>query len=362
MQKMELLLKLTPAEEVKSDVLPMLYRALDSDAQQIQELCLSVLPTYATLIDYPAMKNALLPRIKRLCINTPFLSVRVNCLVCVGKLLEHLDKWLVLDEVLPFLQQVPSREPAVLMAILGIFKVTLTHKKLGIPKEVLATKVIPFLMPMTIENGLTLTQFNTLFAVLRDMVNRVESEHRIKVEQLNAITQETNSLNASATASVNSEFTNTTKVDLDSIFSGMEDGKINLEKNGLSMEEKQRLARQQETVERFGAQVTPIAPLPVSTRPSHVPKDLTATLLESNLANLSVSSKPNQFVKSPQGGTSGLGFSNPPVSVGPGGPPYSSTPFSNPSHSFGNPTPRPSFNWNQVGINSTTNTNMGKFH
>lgn len=145
MQKMELLLQLTPADEVKSDVLPMLYRALESDAQQIQELCLSVLPTFASLLDYPAMKNALLPRIKRLCINTSYLSVcililvnlthncmkfslfnfialaqvRVNCLVCLGKLLEHLDKWLVLDEVLPFLPQIPSREPAVLMGILG---------------------------------------------------------------------------------------------------------------------------------------------------------------------------------------------------------------------------------------------------
>lgn len=119
MQKMEVILKLTPAEEVKSDVLPMLCRALDSDAQQIQELCLSVLPTFASLIDYPAMKNALLPRIKKLCLSTNYVSVRVNCLLCIGKLLEHLDKWLVLDEIIPFLPQITSREPAVVMGILG---------------------------------------------------------------------------------------------------------------------------------------------------------------------------------------------------------------------------------------------------
>lgn len=121
MQKMELLLKLTPGDEVKTDILPMLYRALESDAQQIQELCLSVLPTFASLIDYPAMKNALLPRIKKLCLSTNYISVRVNCLLCLGKLLEHLDKWLVLDEIIPFLPQIPSREPAVLMGILGKF-------------------------------------------------------------------------------------------------------------------------------------------------------------------------------------------------------------------------------------------------
>lgn len=75
MQKMELLLKLTPADDVKSEVLPMLFRALESNSQQLQELCLSVIPTFATLIDYPAMKNALIPRIKKLCICTNYISV-----------------------------------------------------------------------------------------------------------------------------------------------------------------------------------------------------------------------------------------------------------------------------------------------
>lgn len=137
MQKMDLLLKMTPAEDIKTDVLPMLYRALESDSQQIQELCLSILPTFASLIDYPSMKNALLPRIKKLCLSTKLISVRVNCLLCIGKLLDHLDKWLILDEVIPFLSQIQAREPAVLMAIVGIYKLTLNHTKLGLTKEVL---------------------------------------------------------------------------------------------------------------------------------------------------------------------------------------------------------------------------------
>ncbi|KAL1138476.1 hypothetical protein AAG570_008539 [Ranatra chinensis] len=190
MQRMDLLLKSTPCEEVKSDVLPLLYRALESDAQEIQELCLSVLPTFAGLIEYPAMKNALLPRIKRLCISTSSISVRVNCLVCVGKLLDNLDKWVVLDEVLPFLPSIPSREPAVLMGILGIYKLVLSHKKMNMSKELMATKVIPFLMPLSIENSLTLNQFNALIAVIKDMVNQIEVEHRVKLEQIQAMQQE----------------------------------------------------------------------------------------------------------------------------------------------------------------------------
>lgn len=43
----------------------------------------------------------------------------MNGLVCLGKMLEHLDKYAVLDDILPLMNQIPSREPPTLMAILG---------------------------------------------------------------------------------------------------------------------------------------------------------------------------------------------------------------------------------------------------
>ena len=48
-----------------------------------------------------------------------FPQIRVQTLVCLGKLLEYMDKWYVLDEIFPILQEVPSREPGVLMSMLG---------------------------------------------------------------------------------------------------------------------------------------------------------------------------------------------------------------------------------------------------
>lgn len=83
----------------------------------------------------------------------------MNCLICLGKLVESLDKWLIIDEVIPLLQSIPSREPAVLMGILGIIKVAITSTKSGgLPREVLATKIIPFLIPLSIETSLNLNQ------------------------------------------------------------------------------------------------------------------------------------------------------------------------------------------------------------
>ncbi|XP_054739148.1 SCY1-like protein 2 [Anastrepha obliqua] len=197
MQKMDLLLKLTPAEEVKLHVLPLLYRSLECDMPQIQELCLAVLPTFSNLIDYNAMKNAVIPRIKKLCLHSTNVSVKVNCLVSIGKLLEDLDKWLVLDEILPFLQQIQSREPAIIMAIIGIYKIAMTNTKLGITKDVMAHKCIPFLMPLCVENGLTIAQFNTIVALIKEMFSRVEKEQREKLEQLSTIQRENKPRDAS---------------------------------------------------------------------------------------------------------------------------------------------------------------------
>ena len=79
-------------------------------------------------------------------------------MVCIGKLLENLEKWIVLDDVLPILEKINIRDSAVLMAMLGIYKIVLTHPKLGITKDILATKVLPFIIPITIDNNLNMKQ------------------------------------------------------------------------------------------------------------------------------------------------------------------------------------------------------------
>lgn len=49
----------------------------------------------------------------------------------------------------------------------GIYKCTFTHKKLGITKEQLAGRVLPHLIPLSIENNLNLNQVGTeIFCML----------------------------------------------------------------------------------------------------------------------------------------------------------------------------------------------------
>lgn len=190
MQNMEFLIKLSTIQVIKHDLLSMCNRALECDMKEIQELCLAILPTMATHLDFAVLKNGIFPRIKKLCLNTQQVSVKVNCLLCLGKLLEFYDKWFALDEIIPFLTQIPSRDPAVVMAVIGIFKLVMSHKKLGMTKEIMATKVIPFLVPLSIENGLTLSQFNAIMAMIKEIVGTIEVEHRARLEQLNSVRQD----------------------------------------------------------------------------------------------------------------------------------------------------------------------------
>lgn len=160
------------------------------------------------------------------------------------------------------------------MGILGIYKIAMTHKKLGISKEILATRILPFLIPLCIENGLTLAQFGAITSLVKDMFQAVENEHRTKLEQLNTVKDEQKIL----TATMPTPSVKPAEIDA---FAGFELAPAPA--SSMSMEQKQALARQQDSLKLFSNQ-TSIEPKkavnPVNASP---PKDLTANLLGGDL-------------------------------------------------------------------------------
>ena len=53
------------------------------------------------------------------------------------------------------------------MAQVGILKVALTHNSLGLSKDALACKVLPFLFPLSIENSLSPQQHKTMMILIK---------------------------------------------------------------------------------------------------------------------------------------------------------------------------------------------------
>uniref|UniRef100_A0A8C2LID0 Protein kinase domain-containing protein n=1 Tax=Cricetulus griseus TaxID=10029 RepID=A0A8C2LID0_CRIGR len=248
LQKMDLLLTKTPPDEIKNSVLPMVYRALEAPSFEIQELCLNIIPTFANIIDYPSMKNALIPRIKNACLQTSSLA------------------------------------------------------------------------------------FSSFIAVIKEMLSRLESEHRTKLEQLHMMQEQQRSLDIGNQMSAPEE-TNVAHAgsqQIDKVFNNIgadlltggesenkEDGLQNKQKRAsLTLEEKQKLAKEQEQAQKLKSQ-QPLKPQPhTPIVPIKQTKDLTDTLMDNmtSLSSLSVStpklSASSTFTSVPSTGLSMM-FSTP---------------------------------------------------
>lgn len=193
LQKMDLLLKKTSPDEMKKYILPMILATLESDNSQVQELCVSIIPTFSDMVDYTSLKHSIVPRIISLCLNTSSISLQVKSLVSLGVMLESLDKHIVMDQVLPAIIKIPSKEPGVLMGILGIFHKTMTTKKLGFDKQFLATKVLPYLIPLSMEPSLNISQFNQFMLIIKDMIKKMENEQQHYLQQVSKMEENTKS-------------------------------------------------------------------------------------------------------------------------------------------------------------------------
>ncbi|XP_076652342.1 SCY1-like protein 2 [Halictus rubicundus] len=306
MQHVDLLLQLCTTEVIKTDVVPMLLRALESEWEQLQELCLSALPNIITMIEGPVIKNAILPRMKKICLhskgsNNKSLGVKVNCLLCLARMLPNFDRWLVLDQVLPFLQEIPhSGEPAILMAIIGIYRILLNHSKLGASKEILATKILPFLLPLCIEQNFSTSQYEILSNLVVEMINRVTTEHKEALNKLDAMRHETQKLDQELSQTTNMYKNISTSNDTVNVLPSIRPPNTNANlqslqmENGLTIEDKFRLIQQQEVHQRLQSQA-PLTPKSLQPQPKKPQiKDLTDTLLQSNLDQL------NRSISSPK--------------------------------------------------------------
>ena len=362
---MKCLLDKTPVDALSSDVLPMLYRALDAGVEpQIQELCLTILPQFSDRLDNSVLRSGLMPRIRSLCSGTRLLSVRVNCLVCVGRILEHMDKWQVVDEVVPMVTQLPSREPAIVMATVGIFKVAMNNPKLGLSKEVMANKILPFLFPVLIENSLSLAQFESVMELIKDMTNKVENDQRSRLQQMKVSKDQDLSANDSSQIFKSNStqsfagFADTLKV----VNVSSKSGALSTTTSSLSLEDKQRLFRGQESKSKdltFGGfhdssnKNATLTPSPVLGLKQIPVGNITAHKHSATTKNAFMTS-PSPVVGSMAPFTSQSNYSNSSLNAS-----SSNSTFQNSSINMNNMTPQPNYNSTSfTGFPSSTSQPM----
>ncbi|KRZ26315.1 SCY1-like protein 2 [Trichinella pseudospiralis] len=221
--EMQFLLENTPQSEIKSSMLPFLFSSLDVQVPALLELALKSIPTVIHLIDSKTMKNPLLPTLLRLATDV--------------------QVWMIMEILIPTLARINSHEPGVLMVLLGIFQVIFNNKQFNLSKEIMAKYCLPSLLMASVENGLNLVQFESFMKLIKEMLSKIEKDQRLRLEV------DTQSLQETVCKSKN-----------ENLIINIECNSTKSKGSRLSLEEKKRLAYEQEQELRLRSQA-PIMPI-----------------------------------------------------------------------------------------------------
>lgn len=159
---------------IRDHIVPMLCRALDSTVPEILDTVLNKIVDQASLFEYRILKQVILPRVNKLILQPPQMSVRVNALLWLAKSFHVFDKDLLIESVLPTLAQTlqTDKTPAVCMCILGCYDNLGKH--LG--PEFIAKLILPAVAPLLWEQTLNNSQFDVVCEKLQDMIKAVITE------------------------------------------------------------------------------------------------------------------------------------------------------------------------------------------
>ncbi|XP_053393916.1 SCY1-like protein 2 isoform X3 [Mercenaria mercenaria] len=184
LDKLDIILAKSPIDVIKTEMIPLVFNTLDSNSIQAQEAALGCIRLIKEYLDDNIMKSMVLPRAKSLYNKSDNMKMRINALTCIDTVLDSLDKMIILDEVLPFLMDITLGQDAkIVMAVVGIYKHLMSDKKFGLTHNLIATKVMPPLIPQTVNPGLSMEQFSALMEVLRDMLEHIDRKRRDKMKQ-----------------------------------------------------------------------------------------------------------------------------------------------------------------------------------
>ncbi|KAG8903440.1 hypothetical protein FRB99_003262, partial [Tulasnella sp. 403] len=173
LENLETLQAKTTKQSFRTEVLPLVYNALESEHAAIQERALLTVPNLCETIDYSEVQSVLFPRVALVFTKTRILSVKVSTLNCFLSMVKTLDQTNLTQKLVPLLSKIRTKEPAVMMATLQV------QEAMGmkVDREAVATLVLPQLWTMSVGPLLNVDQFGRFMQVIKILGERIEREH-----------------------------------------------------------------------------------------------------------------------------------------------------------------------------------------
>ena len=184
---------------------------LESPTHAIVDKSLGCIPKILTILDFSTIKNELFPIIAAVFSKTSSLGIKIRGLeafviLCGGSANKNadlsdgldgnqvvsgpskpnstaiLDKYTVQEKVVPLLKAMKTKEPAVIMAALAVFK------QIGkiADAEFLAMDVLPMLWGFSLGPLLNLEQFQEFMNLIKSLSSKIENEQTRKLRDLSS--------------------------------------------------------------------------------------------------------------------------------------------------------------------------------
>ena len=206
LENIKLLADNCTSKQFKDDVLPVVQVAMDSPTHTLTDAALQTVPVILPLIDFSTVKHELFPIVANVFAKTSSLSIKVRGLEALGvlcgvstsapsrpddmsgrmeaeqvnKTTSSLDKFTMQEKVVPLLKAIKTKEPAVMMAVLKVFR----QVGLVADAEFLATEVLPVMWTFALGPLLDLNQFQTFMQVIKAISSKIEKEQIRKLQEL----------------------------------------------------------------------------------------------------------------------------------------------------------------------------------
>ncbi|EXJ85288.1 SCY1 protein kinase [Capronia epimyces CBS 606.96] len=197
------------AKQFKDDVLPIIHVAMESSTHSLTDAALQTLPVIMPLIDFSTVKHDLFPVVANVFSKTNSLSIKIRGLEALAVLcgvptnqmetrvddfpgptqperkdknVSSLDKFTMQEKVVPLLKAIKTKEPAVMMAALKVFRQIGTVAD----TEFLALDVMPILWAFSLGPLLDLSQFQAFMDVIKSLSAKIEREQIRRLQELSS--------------------------------------------------------------------------------------------------------------------------------------------------------------------------------
>ncbi|KAH8428862.1 putative protein kinase Scy1 [Aspergillus melleus] len=207
LDNMKVLAENCSGKDFKEDILPLVRLGLDSPTHSLADGAIRCLPVILPTLDFSTVKNEVFPPIAATFSRTSSLAIKVRCLdaftvLCGGSVREVtieddlsgtaqkdksvkssiLDKYTIQEKLVPSLKAIKTKEPAVMMAALNVFRQVGTIAD----TDFLALEVLPVLWSFSLGPLLDLRQFGEFMAQIKTISSKIEREQTKKLQELSS--------------------------------------------------------------------------------------------------------------------------------------------------------------------------------